>query len=113
MAKLTRVFADKLSLRNIPELIRQKIMGIIFLIIAAFIWLVFARTTTADMQTLFVMTPGGSVSNLPDLTFNSLFALNFLALLCGILGIYQLIKGFGNNTNQPCKQRSLSRLQRQ
>jgi simple sugar transport system permease protein len=99
MANLTRLLAEKVKVRNIPALIRQKTMGIIFLLSALFIWLVFARTTTSDMQTLFVMTPGGSVSGVPNLTFNSLLILTLLAILCGILGIYQVLKGFGKYTN--------------
>jgi ABC-type uncharacterized transport system permease subunit len=99
MANLTRLIKDKVSGRNISAMIRQKIMGIIFLLIAASIWLVFVRTTTPEMQTLFVMTPGGSVSKMPDLSFNSLFALRLLGTLCAILGIYQVIKGFGKYTN--------------
>jgi ABC-type uncharacterized transport system permease subunit len=99
MAKLTRLIKEKVSGRNISAMIRQKIMGIIFLLIAAAIWLVFVRTTTPEMQTIFVMTPGGSVSKMPDLSFNSLFALRLLGTLCAILGIYQIIKGFGKYTN--------------
>jgi ABC-type uncharacterized transport system permease subunit len=99
MAKLTRLIKEKVSGRNISAMIRQKIMGIIFLLIAAAIWLVFVRTTTPEMQTIFVMTPGGSVSKMPDLSFNSLFALRLLGTLCAILGIYQVIKGFGKYTN--------------
>ena len=99
MAKLTQRIAEKVKVRNIPALIRQNTMGIIFLLGALFIWLVFVRTTTADMQTLFVMTPGGSVSVMPNITFNSLFVLKALAIICGILGIYQIVRGFGKSTN--------------
>ena len=99
MAKLTQQIAEKVKVRNIPALIRQNIMGIIFLLCALFIWLVFVRTTTADMRTLFVMTPGGSVSVMPNITFNSLLVLKGLAIICGILGIIQIIRGFGKSTN--------------
>lgn len=99
MAKLTHLISEKVKVRNIPALIRQKTMGVIFLLSALFIWLVFVRTTTSDMRTLFVMTPGGSISEMPNLTFNSLRVLSILAILCGILGIYQVLKGFGKSTN--------------
>ena len=99
MAKLTQRIAEKVKVRNIPALIRQNTMGIIFLLGALFIWLVFVRTTTADMRTLFVMTPGGSVSVMPNITFNSLLALKALAIICGVLGVYQIVRGFGKSTN--------------
>ncbi len=82
-----------------PVIVRQRIMGVIFLVIAAFIWLIFVQTTTPDMQTLFVMTPGGSPKTVPDLNINSLIALQSIATLCAVLGGYQLIKGFGKFTN--------------
>ena len=99
MAKLTERIAEKVKVRNIPALIRQNTMGIIFILGALFVWLVFVRTTTADMQTLFVMTPGGSVSVMPNITFNSLLVLKALAIICGILGVYQIARGFGKSTN--------------
>ena len=99
MAKLTQRIAEKVKVRDIPALIRQNTVGIIFLLGALFIWLVFVRTTTADMRTLFVMTPGGSVAVMPNITFNSLFVLKALAIVCALLGVYQIIKGFGKTTN--------------
>jgi len=99
MAKQTQRIAEKMKVRNIPALIRQNILGIIFLLGALFIWLVFVRTTTADMQTLFVMTPGGSISAMPNITFNSLIVLKALAIICGLLGIYQIVRGFGKYAN--------------
>ena len=99
MAKLTQRIAEKVKVRNIPAMIRQNTLGIIFLLGALFIWLVFVRTTTADMQTLFVMTPGGSISAMPNITFNSLFVLKALAIICAILGVYQIVRGFGKSAN--------------
>ena len=99
MAKLTQRIAEKVKVRNIPALIRQNTLGIIFLLGALFIWLVFVRTTTADMRTLFVMTPGGSISAMPNITFNSLLVLKALAIICGVLGVYQIVKGFGKYAN--------------
>jgi ABC-type uncharacterized transport system permease subunit len=78
---------------------RQRTMGIVFILVAVFIWLVFARTTTGDMQTIFVMTPGGSPVKAPDLTFNSLLFLDVFASLCAMLGVFQLFRGFGKYTN--------------
>jgi len=78
---------------------RQIIMGVIFLLIAVFIWFVFVQSTTADSKTTFVLSPGGSETVLPDFTFNSKFALQALSILCAALGGYQLMKGFGKLTN--------------
>ena len=81
------------------EKTRQRIMGIIFLAMGAFIWFVLARTTTPGSETLFLMTPGGSTVVSPDLKFNSLLMINILAVLCLGSGIYQYFKGFGKYTN--------------
>jgi ABC-type uncharacterized transport system permease subunit len=98
MAKQTEKIKKTMSSRN-PVMTRQRIMGVIFLAIAAFIWFVFVQTTTSDMQTLFVMTPGGSPKTVPDLSFNSQIALQSIAILCAALGGYQVVKGFGKYTN--------------
>jgi ABC-type uncharacterized transport system permease subunit len=99
MPNLTRINQKNASGGNSSDRIRQITFGAIFLLIGAFIWLVFSRTTTADMQTTFVLTPGGSKEGLQALNFNSLVVLNAIAIICSILGIYQIIKGFGYYTN--------------
>ncbi|NPV41570.1 MAG: ABC transporter permease [Anaerolineae bacterium] len=86
-------------IREKPENLRQVIMGALFLLIALFIGFVFIRTTDTLMTTTFVMTPGGSKATLPDLVFNTRAALIAISALCAILGVYQLIKGFGKATN--------------
>jgi ABC-type uncharacterized transport system permease subunit len=86
-------------IREKPENLRQVIMGALFLLIALFIGFVFIRSTDALMTTTFVMTPGGSKATLPDLVFNTRAALIAISALCTILGVYQLIKGFGKATN--------------
>ncbi len=89
----------KIFRRAEKEKTRQRVMGILFLAIAAFIWFVLARTTSSDMDTLFVMTPGGSTVTSPDLKFNSLLVINILAVLCLGCGVFQYFKGFGKYTN--------------
>lgn len=89
----------KIFRRAEKEKTRQRIMGIIFLAIAAFIWFVLARTTVPGSETLFIMTPGGSKVVSPDLKFNSLLMINILAVLCLCCGIFQYFKGFGKYTN--------------
>jgi simple sugar transport system permease protein len=86
-------------IREKPENLRQVIMGALFLLIALFIGFVFIRTTDTLMTTTFVMTPGGSKATLPDLVFNTRAALIVISALCALLGIYQLIKGFGKASN--------------
>jgi simple sugar transport system permease protein len=80
--------------------VRQRVLGIVFLLIGLLILLVFARTTSAEEITTFVMTPGGIdrgvIGNwvLPSLT--TLIVLGVLSLLAGG---YQLWRGFQRYTN--------------
>ncbi len=78
---------------------RQRIIGIIMFAIGMLIYFVLSRNTSPDLETLFVMTPGGSDVTTPDITFNSLLITNILAILCVLAGIFQYIKGFGKFTN--------------
>jgi ABC-type uncharacterized transport system permease subunit len=80
---------------------RQRVMGILFILLGVFIWYFFSRGMGADVQTKFVMTPGGSKATLPDLVLPTLIGINVLAALIIILGVIQLIKprGFGRYTN--------------
>lgn len=78
---------------------RQRVMGVLFLVIAFSIWLLFSRTIDVGMQTTFVLTPGGSETQLPDWTFTTAPILNILAVICAILGGVQLARGFGSRTN--------------
>jgi len=89
----------KIFRRAEKEQRRQRIMGIIFLAIAAFIWFVLARTTVPGSETLFVMTPGGSSVISPNFKFNTLLVINIFAVLSLGCGIYQYFKGFGKYTN--------------
>ena len=78
--------------------IRQRVMGIVFLALATMIWVFFSRTTTGQMVTTFVMSPGGAVVT-PDLIFKTLPVLNVLATISAVLGAYQLVRGFRGKTN--------------
>ena len=82
-----------------PKTRRRYFMGGFFLLVAGFIWFTFSHNIGPDVQTTFVLTPGGASSILPDITFNTRAALNIFAGICLILGIYQLIIGFGKYTN--------------
>lgn len=78
---------------------RQRVMGVIFLLIAAVIWLFFARHTDPGSITTFWMTPGGSEIAVADWQFNTALALNICATLSAVFGAYQLVRGFGARTN--------------
>jgi len=86
---------------------RQRVMGLIFLGLAAAIWLIFSRSTDAGLITTFKLVPGGVDSNLPDWQMPTLMTLNLLAIACAFLGGIQLFRGFGRRTNLV-----LSRLER-
>lgn len=76
---------------------RQRVMGIVFLVIGFGIWFLFSRDVEAGTYTKFGMTTGGQVASIPDLTVPTLATLNILAVVCGVLGVIQLVRkdGFG------------------
>ena len=80
---------------------RQRVMGVLFILLGVAIWFFFSRGMGADVQTKFVMTPGGSTQSLPDIILPSLTSLNVMTVLSVILGIIKLAKpgGFGRYTN--------------
>jgi ABC-type uncharacterized transport system permease subunit len=80
---------------------RQRVMGVLFILLGVAIWFFFSREMAADVQTKFVMTPGGSTVTLPDIILPSLTSLSVMAVLSVILGAIQLVKpgGFGRYTN--------------
>ena len=73
-------------------------MGLVFLGIAALIWLVFVRGIDPAMMTTMRLYPGGSKVVVEDWQFNTLGALQILAFACAVLGAYQLARGFGKRT---------------
>jgi simple sugar transport system permease protein len=74
--------------------------GVVELIVAVFIFFVFAKTLQPDMLTRFVMTPGGiTVGTMGDWVIRSQFTLYILAALSALIGIFQIIRGFGKVTN--------------
>ncbi|MFN2275933.1 MAG: ABC transporter permease [Anaerolineales bacterium] len=78
---------------------RQRVMGIVFLVLAAGIWLLFGRTTGTGIVTTFNLVPGGIESNLPDWNLPTLGTLNTLAMFSAFFGAMQLVRGFGRRTN--------------
>lgn len=79
---------------------RQRVMGIVFILIGLAMLGLFARITAPDELTRFVMTPGGikrgvmGVWILPS--FTTMVALGSAAILAGL---YQLLRGFKRYTN--------------
>jgi len=79
---------------------RKLVMGIIELLIAGFIYLVFVRSVSGGVLTRFVMTPGGITTGMAgDWVLPTQLTLIILAIFCLLIGGYQLIKGFGRVTN--------------
>ena len=80
---------------------RQWVIGILFIVLGAGIWLLFSRIVEPGVLTKFGMTLGGSVARIPDIIVPTLATLNLLAVLCILLGIIQIVKpgGFGRYTN--------------
>jgi simple sugar transport system permease protein len=75
-------------------------MGILFLVLAFGIYWLFARGTTADQVTTFVLTPGGVQEGaLPDWLLPARTTLYVLAIIAAVLGGVQLARGFGRATN--------------
>jgi len=69
-------------------------------VIAGFIYFVFAAKMAAETLTKFVMTPGGiTVGKMGDWIVPTRLTLLILAALCLVIGIFQLVKGFGKWTN--------------
>lgn len=74
--------------------------GIVEVLVAVFIFFVFARTVIPDSITTFVMTPGGiTTGQMGDWVVPSQLTLWILAGLSLVIGLVQLIRGFGKVTN--------------
>jgi simple sugar transport system permease protein len=84
---------------RIRERRRRLIMGGIFLAAALFIWFVFVANLTPGAKTTFLMTPGGSSTKSADWVFSTGITLNVIAGILGLLGVFQVVRGFGKITN--------------
>ena len=85
---------------NDISLNRRISTGVIELFVAALIYFSFISTIASDALTKFVMTPGGiTVGQMADWIIPSRFALWITFVICVIIGVYQLAKGFGKYTN--------------
>jgi ABC-type uncharacterized transport system permease subunit len=78
---------------------RRRGMGIFFLLVALGIWFLFSRTVQAGGITTFQMNTSNTEVVLPDWTFNTRWVLNTFAGVSFVLGVYQLLRGFGKRMN--------------
>lgn len=74
--------------------------GIIEILVGALIFFTFASNLAADTLTTFVMTPGGITKGaMANWVVQSQLTLYILTGLCVVIGVIQLVKGFGKLTN--------------
>lgn len=78
---------------------RRIVMGVVFLVAALFIWVVFLRLLPEGVNTTYVMNPGSTTAALPDWVFPTATYLSIIMGICAVLGAYQLVRGFGKLTN--------------
>ena len=79
---------------------RKLAIGISEVLIALSIFVVFALNVSGELTTRFVMTPGGiNQGTMPDIVMPSQLTLFSLAGIVLAIGIFQLVKGFGKQTN--------------
>ena len=79
---------------------RKLVVGIVEVLIGLLIYFIFALKTASGALTRFVMTPGGIDQGLmADWILPSKITLTVLAIAALLIGIYQLIRGFGRWTN--------------
>jgi len=98
MTTNTRVIEHK----HIAEIssTRKNAIGVVEILIGLLIYLAFAAKTTGEALTKFVMTPGGIDQGLmADWILPSKITLSILAAAALVIGVYQLIRGFGRWTN--------------
>ncbi|MHC1740838.1 MAG: ABC transporter permease [Anaerolineaceae bacterium] len=85
---------------NSISMSRRITLGVIEVMVAVLIYFTFISNTAANTITKFVMTPGGiTVGKMADWVIPSRTTLWLMLALCLIIGIYQLVKGFGKATN--------------
>ncbi len=80
---------------------RQRVMGILFLLLGLIVWWFFAREMGGEVVTKFGLTPGGFKKTIPDLVLPTSLTLNILAILSIAFGVLQLALpgGFRRRTN--------------
>ena len=79
--------------------VRQRVMGILFIVLALAIWFFFARGINPETTTSFGLSTFSARVQLDNWVLPSLSTLYILAVVCAILGGIQLARGFKRNTN--------------
>ncbi|MBN1264847.1 MAG: ABC transporter permease [Anaerolineales bacterium] len=78
---------------------RQRVMGVLFLLLGFSIWFFMSRSVAATLTTTFGLNPGGADVILPDWQFHTVPMLNILAVASAVFGGIQIARGFGRWTN--------------
>lgn len=79
---------------------RKIVIGIVEILIGLLIYFAFAATTTGEVITKFVMTPGGiDQGMMGDWLLPSKITLTILAAISLVIGAFQLLRGFKKLTN--------------
>jgi general nucleoside transport system permease protein len=78
---------------------RQRVMGVLFLVLALAIVVFFATDVEGDEITRFGLSRGGAVTQVTPLDIPSQSALYLLAVMSAVLGGIQLSRGFKQYTN--------------
>jgi general nucleoside transport system permease protein len=83
------------------QITRARVMGILFLLLAAAMFLLFALGSDPGVKTTFGLTPAGSSSSISigDLVVPSRATSMLLAVVCAFLAGVQLTRGFGVRTS--------------
>jgi simple sugar transport system permease protein len=90
---------QRIKLNDISKM-RRISTGIIEIFVAFFIYFVFAAKMAADTMTKFVMTPGGiNIGKMADWIIPTRTTLLILAVIALVIGVGQLVKGYGKATN--------------
>lgn len=79
--------------------VRQRVMGIVFLALAAVIWIFFILPISADAITTFEMNSSRAAVSLEPMTIPARTTMTVLAVICAVAGGYQLAQGFKRATN--------------
>ena len=79
--------------------VRQRVMGVLFLLLAFVIWFFFTRSIQADAITSFGLSTNQAKVQLPSWTLPSVPTLYVMVVLCAIFGGVQLARGFKRYTN--------------
>lgn len=78
---------------------RQRVLGILFLLLALVAWFFFTRNVAPDADTTFTLTSGGLPQTVGPMVLPSQGTLTILAVIMAILGGVQLARGFKHQAN--------------